>query len=130
MERLRQGPCYRRAQHAQEAVAYATDPSYRARKVARSRARHALVRGEIHRAPCRCGNPDAEMHHPDYSKPLEVVWLCKGCHRLEHHGPDLWGTSAEDPIAELLSRFDARRLRRTTPRPALEWVIGVLGRVA
>jgi ribosomal protein S27AE len=23
-------------------------------------------------------------HHPDYDKPLEVVWMCGPCHRLEH----------------------------------------------
>lgn len=23
-------------------------------------------------------------HHPDYDKPLEVVWVCGPCHRLEH----------------------------------------------
>lgn len=31
-----------------------------------------------------CGAPRAEAHHDDYSKPLEVRWLCKTCHGIEH----------------------------------------------
>ena len=31
-----------------------------------------------------CNSPDSEAHHPDYSKPLEVVWLCR-LHHVELH---------------------------------------------
>lgn len=37
----------------------------------------------------KCGAPDngrqLHGHHEDYSKPLEVTWLCNTCHRLEHN---------------------------------------------
>ena len=29
-------------------------------------------------------NKEGDRHHPDYSKPLEIVWLCKQHHRDEH----------------------------------------------
>jgi hypothetical protein len=45
----------------------------------------AQRRGIIVPQPCQhCGAAKAEVHHPDYSKPLEVVWLCKPCHGREH----------------------------------------------
>jgi hypothetical protein len=25
-----------------------------------------------------------EAHHPDYSRPLDVIYLCRRCHRNEH----------------------------------------------
>lgn len=33
----------------------------------------------------RCGSKKAEAHHPDYSKLLKVIWLCRGCHTKEHY---------------------------------------------
>ena len=42
-------------------------------------------RGQITQQPCReCGSEKSEMHHEDYARPLDVVWLCRHCH-LTHH---------------------------------------------
>ncbi len=45
------------------------------------RAQHALTNalatGKIVRQPCKiCGSANSHGHHEDYSKPLEVRWLC------------------------------------------------------
>lgn len=39
-----------------------------------------LIRPE-HCASCGQGSLHIEASHDDYSKPLEVVWLCRSCHR-------------------------------------------------
>ena len=37
------------------------------------------------RQPCSvCGMSPAEKHHEDYTKPLEVTWLCKAHHQQLH----------------------------------------------
>lgn len=47
----------------------------------------ALLYGELVRpdACSRCSqNKRLVAHHEDYSKQLEVVWLCYRCHRQRH----------------------------------------------
>ena len=41
-----------------------------------------IKRGKVTRGPCAiCGTVEnIEAHHANYSKPLEVVWLCRGHH--------------------------------------------------
>jgi len=34
----------------------------------------------------KLGRPQA--HHPDYKKPLEIIWLCYPCHRVVHGAND------------------------------------------
>lgn len=46
----------------------------------------AIRRGALERGPCeRCGaTEDVHGHHTDYSRPLNVTWLCRKCHFLDH----------------------------------------------
>ena len=45
----------------------------------------AISRGALVRCPCEiCGATRVDAHHDDYSKPLNVRWLCRG-HHLRHH---------------------------------------------
>jgi len=41
--------------------------------------------GKINEIPCLvCGCLEVEAHHSDYNDPLNVVWLCRTHHLLEH----------------------------------------------
>jgi hypothetical protein len=55
----------------------------------KKRARHRVLtakrNGSLTPQVCEvCGAGKTHGHHPDYSKPLEVRWLCAKHHRLEH----------------------------------------------
>ena len=63
---------------------------------ARSILNHYLRDNHIQRKPCEvCGSLNAEAHHDDYEKPLNVRWLCFKCHRQWHkeHNPELLGVT-------------------------------------
>lgn len=71
----------------------ATDLSPQARwradnpeKVWAQRALRAAVKmGIVEPKPCeRCGGEPAEAHHPEYSRPADVIWLCRPCHKRVH----------------------------------------------
>jgi hypothetical protein len=51
---------------------------------ARSYAHVYLKLGKIERKTCEACGADAEMHHDDYDKPLQVRWLCKDHHHSWH----------------------------------------------
>jgi predicted DNA-binding protein YlxM (UPF0122 family) len=61
---------------------------------AQNKVEKAILRGRITRPEnCeRCGASGTfkdgrsaiQAHHPDYSKPLDVIWLCQRCHHDEH----------------------------------------------
>lgn len=74
-----------RARRAEQMRRYTRDEDKQARHHARWILRRAVASGRVLRQPCeRCSASKAEGHHPDYAKPLEVVWLCSSCHRKEH----------------------------------------------
>lgn len=71
-------------------------------------AHHAVGRavdaGTLVRGPCRdCGAARTQAHHPDYARPLDVVWLCRRCHRAEHRRN---GTPPSDPAEHV--RYNLR----------------------
>jgi hypothetical protein len=45
---------------------------------------NAIARGKLKRKPCKICGEKAQAHHEDYSKPLEVTWLCQ-IHHAELH---------------------------------------------
>ena len=57
-------------------------------KIRPRQAIHAIIwQGKLIRPTvCSTCNTETfiEAHHPDYGKPLEVIWLCRSCHRKLH----------------------------------------------
>lgn len=64
------------------------------KQAAKSEVMKALRSARLVRQPCEvcAGSPTASdgrslvhAHHEDYSKPLQVRWLCQRCHHREHY---------------------------------------------
>lgn len=59
--------------------------TYKERTTARTRVRTAKIQGVLRKHNCEiCLGDNPQAHHQDYSKPLDVTWLCQRCHFLLH----------------------------------------------
>ncbi len=68
---------------------YASEKRYRKNNPEKTAAgrllRYAVKAGKIIRKNCeKCGSIKSQAHHDDYTKPLEVRWLCS-IHHAEFH---------------------------------------------
>lgn len=63
------------------------------RQAANAAVSRALRAGKLKRQPCWVCGEKALAHHPDYDRPLDVVWLCQPHHKQAHalvaNEPDL-----------------------------------------
>lgn len=61
-------------------------PDNKTKNRARRKSYNAFKEGKITRKPCAvCGSTvKLEMHHEDYLKPLDIVWLCQYHHQQRH----------------------------------------------
>ena len=88
----------------------------------RMRARRALWKalkaGRITRTSCaRCGSTiGLHGHHEDYSRPLDVVWLCGPCHISVHKVKRGTAAKPERPIRMKNRILELRRERGLTSR--------------
>ncbi len=64
---------------------YNLDPINMARKSVHDMLNSYVRMGIVKKEPCSvCGNTNSQGHHNDYTKPLEVTWLCSKHHMKLH----------------------------------------------
>ena len=58
---------------------------YPERQAARQITHYAVSVGKLKKQPCEvCGDVNVQAHHEDYTKPMEVRWLCRRHHNDAH----------------------------------------------
>lgn len=60
------------------------EAKYPERRMANHIVKNAIKRGDLVSLPCIICGKKAQGHHPDYSRPLDVVWLCPKHHQETH----------------------------------------------
>ena len=68
-----------------ERVAAIGESRTRVKRLASVAVHNEVKRGKMTKLPCEvCGAEKVEAHHPDYNKPLDVMWLCRKHHADWH----------------------------------------------
>lgn len=81
-QRIKDDPAYKERIRLQSIKKRQDHPE---KQSARLAVRMAIVRGDLIRGLCvKCGDADTQGHHEDYSKALDVVWLCRPHHEERH----------------------------------------------
>ena len=87
-ERVRAYDKMRASQPHRRALAKRVQDEWKAEHPNRRRAQnqlaHALRAGKLRKQPCWVCGCNAVAHHPDYDRPLDVVWLCQPHHKQAH----------------------------------------------
>lgn len=98
---------------------YKTKPGVRARRAVQAAVKRGLL---VRPSECSwCAKPGGkhptgfpiEAHHEDYTKPLDVVWLCSGCHWLRHYDIRTGSLTLEQTREQKLRRMRAWAARQT-----------------
>ena len=55
--------------------------------------RHGILKRPRDATCQECGKVNAHKHHDDYSRPLDVMYLCPSCHMKRHNQILKWGKS-------------------------------------
>lgn len=63
---------------------YRQRPDVKFKNNMRDRTYRAIRSGKITPKPCKICGAKAQGHHPDYKKPMKIVWLCAVHHQAEH----------------------------------------------
>ena len=81
-DRLRAGQAHRMANNFKQSHAWRKE--FPNRRRAQGLVQYALRAGKLHKQPCWVCGEKAVAHHPDYDRPLDVVWLCQPHHKQTH----------------------------------------------
>lgn len=75
-------------------------------------------RGKLIQQPCEnCGSANSQMHHDDYTKPLQVRWMCRECHGDHHFFAHEYSSTQTNPAVPAPPATDAPPLIQQPPAP-------------